>query len=104
MERSSGRRDNPVDNSWREWKLPGDRPQAYAVFVDDQDMIWLSDFSANALTRFDLRKKPFKFLRCQALGLPYARSWAGPARYGEPSWVSINWLSSAPRGSKSIRR
>ena len=44
---------DPADNSWREWKLPGDRPQAYAVYVDDQDIVWLSDFSANALVRFD---------------------------------------------------
>ena len=42
-----------ADNSWREWKLPGDRPQAYAVYVDDQDMVWLSDFGSNSLVRFD---------------------------------------------------
>lgn len=44
---------DPGDNTWREWKLPGDRPQAYAVYVDDQDRVWLSDFGANALVRFD---------------------------------------------------
>jgi len=44
---------DPADGSWREWKLPGDRPQAYAVYVDDQDMIWLSDFGGNAIVRFD---------------------------------------------------
>jgi len=38
---------NPADDSWKEWKLPGDHPQAYAVYVDDQDMVWLSDFGAN---------------------------------------------------------
>ena len=31
----------------------GDRPQAYAVYVDEQDIIWLSDFGGNALVRFD---------------------------------------------------
>ena len=25
----------------------------YAVFVDDRDKVWLSDFGANALVRFD---------------------------------------------------
>ena len=25
----------PADGSWREWKLPGDTPRAYAVYVDD---------------------------------------------------------------------
>ena len=32
---------DPADQSWREWRLPGDRPQAYAVYVDEQDMVWL---------------------------------------------------------------
>jgi len=29
---------DPANDSWREWKLPGDRPQAYAVYVDERDM------------------------------------------------------------------
>lgn len=44
---------DPQDNSWREWPLPGDAPQAYAVYVDDRDDVWLSDFGANAIHRFD---------------------------------------------------
>jgi virginiamycin B lyase len=44
---------DPANDSWREWKLPGDRPQAYAVYVDDRDIVWLSDFRANALVCFD---------------------------------------------------
>jgi len=44
---------DPANDSWREWKLPGDRPQAYAVYVDDQDMVWLSDFGSNSIIRFD---------------------------------------------------
>jgi virginiamycin B lyase len=50
---------NPADDSWREWNLPGNGPQAYAVYVDNQDMIWLSDFSANALVRFDPTTETF---------------------------------------------
>ena len=50
---------NPADNSWREWKLPGDWPQAYAVYVDDQDAVWLSDFGANSLVRFDPATQTF---------------------------------------------
>lgn len=38
---------------WKEWKLPGARPQAYAVFVDDRDIVWLSEWSASAIVRFD---------------------------------------------------
>ena len=39
--------------SWKEWKLPGNRPMAYAVFVDDADVVWVTDWGANALARFD---------------------------------------------------
>ena len=35
------------------WKLPGDKPHAYAVYVDEADMVWVSDFAANAVLRFD---------------------------------------------------
>jgi virginiamycin B lyase len=51
---------DPAANAWREWKLPGDRPQAYAVFVDDRDIVWLSDFGANALVRFDPASEQFE--------------------------------------------
>jgi virginiamycin B lyase len=50
---------NPGDESWQEWKLPGDWPQAYAVYVDDRDVVWLSDFGANALVRFDPAEETF---------------------------------------------
>ncbi len=44
---------DPATNIWQEWKLPGDRPQAYAVYVDERDGVWLSDFGGNALVHFD---------------------------------------------------
>ena len=44
---------DPATNVWTEWRLPGEAPQAYAVFVDERDDIWLSDFGANAIVRFD---------------------------------------------------
>src|SRR5215207_3797780 len=50
---------DPADSSWREWKLPGNRPQAYAVYVDDQDMVWLSDFGSNSLVRFNPNDETF---------------------------------------------
>jgi virginiamycin B lyase len=45
--------------SWREWKLPGADPMPYAVYVDDQDVVWLTDFGANAIVRFDPRTETF---------------------------------------------
>jgi virginiamycin B lyase len=50
---------DPATNAWQEWKLPGPRPTPYAVYVDDQDMVWLSDWSANALVRFDPNSQTF---------------------------------------------
>jgi virginiamycin B lyase len=44
---------DPATGEWTEWRLPGDAPQAYAVFVDERDDVWLSDFGANTLVRFD---------------------------------------------------
>jgi virginiamycin B lyase len=51
---------DPGTNGWKEWRLPGQRPQAYAVYVDDQGMVWLTDWGANALVRFDPAKETFE--------------------------------------------
>ncbi len=45
---------------WKTWKLPGDGPRTYAVYVDDKDMVWLSDFGANAVLRFDPQAEKFE--------------------------------------------
>jgi virginiamycin B lyase len=50
---------DPLAKQWREWKLPGSNPMPYAVFVDDQDIVWLTDFGANAIVRFDPRTETF---------------------------------------------
>jgi virginiamycin B lyase len=44
---------DPRRKRWREWQVPGANPMIYAVYVDEQDKVWLSDFGANALIRFD---------------------------------------------------
>jgi virginiamycin B lyase len=44
---------DPVADSWREWDLPGDANQAYSVYVDEGDVVWLSDFPQNSIVRFD---------------------------------------------------
>jgi len=46
-------------NLWKEWKIPGANPMPYAVYVDDQDIVWLSDFGANAIVRFDPMTETF---------------------------------------------
>ena len=40
-------------NLWKEWRMPGANPMAYAVYVDESDIVWLTDFGANAIVRFD---------------------------------------------------
>jgi len=52
----------PRDNTWREWTLPGERPQPYAIYVDERDQVWLSDFGANAIVRFDPGSERFSVI------------------------------------------
>ena len=51
---------DPASGTWREWRLPGAQPQAYAVYVDDRDAVWLTDFGANAIVRFDPTTETFR--------------------------------------------
>jgi virginiamycin B lyase len=50
---------DPASGSWQEWPLPGDDPMAYAVFVDDRDVVWLTDFGGNSIVRFDPATEAF---------------------------------------------
>ena len=50
----------PAAKAWKVYKLPGEEPRAYAVFVDDKDKLWMSDFSANAIVRFDPGTESFE--------------------------------------------
>jgi virginiamycin B lyase len=50
---------DPTDGSWQEWPLPGEGPMAYAIYVDETDAVWLTDFGANAIVRFDPQTKTF---------------------------------------------
>jgi virginiamycin B lyase len=51
---------DPVSGDWKEWRLPGNRPQAYAVYVDEQDGVWLSDWGSNAIVHFDPSTEAFE--------------------------------------------
>ncbi len=39
---------------------PGSSPRTYAVYVDDRDQVWLSEWSANATVRFDPDTEKFE--------------------------------------------
>jgi virginiamycin B lyase len=47
---------------WTEWRLPGESPKPYAIYVDERDHVWLSDFGANTLVRFDPVTESFNSL------------------------------------------
>jgi virginiamycin B lyase len=51
---------DPADGSWREWRLPGTSPQAYSVYVDELDVVWLTEFTADAIVRFDPLTEAFQ--------------------------------------------
>lgn len=51
---------DPSARSWKSWKLPGDNPRPYAVYVDGHDKVWLSDFGGNAVFRFDPGSEKFE--------------------------------------------
>jgi virginiamycin B lyase len=44
---------DPKSQSWREWRLFGPRPMAYAVYVDAADTVWVADWGENAIAHFD---------------------------------------------------
>jgi virginiamycin B lyase len=51
---------DPANGRWRAWRVPGDNPRPYAVYVDERDMVWVSDFGGNAVFRFDPGSEKFE--------------------------------------------
>jgi virginiamycin B lyase len=56
---------DPATRRWREWRLPG-AAQVYAVYVDNRDVVWLTDFGNSAIVRFDPKSQRFTTLRLRA--------------------------------------
>jgi virginiamycin B lyase len=45
---------DPASKVWKTWRLPGNHGAGcYSVYVDERDKVWLTDFIANAIVRFD---------------------------------------------------
>jgi virginiamycin B lyase len=45
---------DPAGKAWKTWRLPNNPGTGcYSVYVDEQDKVWLTDFSTNAIVRFD---------------------------------------------------
>ena len=54
---------DPRNKRWREWRVPGANPMIYAVYVDERDKVWLTDFGSNALIRFEPATSRFTSVR-----------------------------------------
>ena len=59
---------DPKDDGWKEWRLPEDNPMLYAVYVDEKDMVWISDFGSNAFVRFDPLREIFEIFYIPSQG------------------------------------
>ena len=77
-------RARPGCERWRAWKLPGREPRAYAVYVDAQDQVWVSDFGANAVLRFDPARERFESFAFPREAANVRQILGRPARCGCP--------------------
>jgi virginiamycin B lyase len=51
---------DPAARNWRQWKLPGSDPKPYAVYVEERDIAWVSDYGGNAIVSFDPQTEQFE--------------------------------------------
>ena len=73
---------DPIDKSWKKWKLPGQKPRTYAVWVDPDDKVWLSDWGANAIVRFDPQVRSSRAFRAIVQIPTCVRSSAARVKHG----------------------
>jgi virginiamycin B lyase len=88
---------NPTTSKWQEWRLPGSNPMPYAVYVDNHDIVWLSDFGANALVKFDPTKERFEVF---PLSTPNANVRQIIGRPGEIWGAESGLYEFCPNGEK----
>ena len=50
---------DPVANRWTTYPLPKSKSGCYSVYVDETDKVWVTDFIANAILRFDPATETF---------------------------------------------
>ena len=44
---------DPNDKSWKSFKPPVENPRTYSVYVDDRDRVWTTEWTNNAIMRFE---------------------------------------------------
>jgi len=83
--------------AWAHWHLPGDRPQPYAVYVDETDAVWVSDWGGECDPTLRSEDREIRLI-------PTARPYAGVrqlASRGERQTLRWRELDSNPR-SRSV--
>jgi virginiamycin B lyase len=75
---------DPTAKTWKTWRLPGDGPRTYAVFVDERDAVWLSDFGANAIVRFEPTTEKFQVFPSAARGANVRQMLGRPGEVWAP--------------------
>ena len=81
---------DPAAKTWHEWKLPG-TAHTYAVWVDPHDKVWLTDWSVNAIVRFDPITESSRAFRPTAPRPTCGRCSAAAARCGARSRATTAW-------------
>lgn len=51
---------HPDSGEWDQWMLPGAGAKNYAIYVDERDWVWMSDFTSNNTLVFDPVSETFR--------------------------------------------
>ena len=49
----------PAEKKWVAYKLPGWGPRGYSMYVDEEDVVWVSEFMTNSVWRFDPKTETY---------------------------------------------
>jgi virginiamycin B lyase len=75
---------DPKAKTWKTWRLPGGSPRTYAVYVDERDVVWLSDFGANAIVRFEPTTETFRVFASDKSGANVRQMLGRPGEVWAP--------------------
>ena len=82
---------DPAAKAWKVWSLPDSKEGCYAVFVDDKDKVWLSDWTNNAIVRFDPVTEKFDSFPSNRSAPTCGNCSAARANYGPPNPAPTGW-------------
>ena len=78
------------EQTWKVWNLPKSKGGCYAVYVDNNDKVWVTDFVANAIHRFDPATETFE-LSSDKRGASVRQLLGRPGRSGAPNPAWTGW-------------